>query len=599
MQKPEINRSKRKPLLLASLALLALLSVGVFFGLAAGRQRTRWTEEYGKVEERWRPAPTAVRGLAPEVLRGAVDARLATPRPNGVSEAQWKRVRELYDAYDRLPLWLEERGPRDRARALVSELTKAPTHALRLTDYPLVELREALAAVRDTTREPSAERLAAADILLSAAYVTLAEDLLVGQLDPETGSQDWHIDPRKVDVDSTLAQRLRLEPLDRAIAQLRPEDGEYDALREELVRYRELVARGGWDSVPAGRPLKPGDADSTARLDALVRRLRAEGYLDEDIQLARPEPTVDSAGVADTLATLGLAVYDDEIAGAVADFQERHVIDVDSILGRATVASLNVPASYRLGQVAASLERFRWLPRSFGQRYILVNVPAFHLSAHDSGRTVLEMKVIVGAEYEDRRTPVFSDSMQYVVFRPYWNVTDEIAAKEVWPKIATDPGYMERNQLETFIERGKTRIRQKPGPKNSLGLVKLIFPNDFNIYLHDTPEEQLFEKDVRAFSHGCIRVERPAELAEWVLGWPPERVRQAMEEEPDNKAVSLPRKLPVYIVYLTTFTREDRLYFGNDLYDRDGAMVEAMKEGAMPDPQTLRTLEELQRLVTE
>jgi murein L,D-transpeptidase YcbB/YkuD len=598
MQKPRVNKSKRKPLVIGSVVLLVSLSVALAFGLAAGRQRTRWTEEYGKVEESWRPAPTPVRGLPPEALRGAVDARLAAPRPAGVSETQWKRVRELYAAYDRLPLWLEEWGPRARARALVSELAKAPTHALRLSDYPLTALREALAAVRDTTSAPSAERLAAADILLSAAYVTLAEDLLVGQLDPGKESQDWHIDPQ-VDVDSALAQRLRLEPLDRAIAQLRPEDEEYDALREELVQYREHVTRGGWDSVPEGRALKPGAADSTARLDALVRRLRAEGYLGEDVQLTRPTPKVDSAGVADTLATLGLAVYDDEIAGAVADFQARHVIDVDSILGRGTVASLNVPASYRLGQIAASLERFRWLPRSFGQRYILVNVPAFQLAAYDSGRKVLEMKVIVGAEYEDRRTPVFSDSMQYVVFRPYWNVTDEIAAKELWPKIAQDPGYMERNQLETFIERGKTRLRQKPGPKNSLGLVKFIFPNDFNIYLHDTPEEQLFEKDVRAFSHGCIRVEKPAELAEWVLDWPPDRVQEAMEMEPDNKAVSLPRKLPVYIVYLTSFTRDGRLYFGNDLYDRDGAMVAAMKEGAMPDPPTLQTLEELQRLVKE
>jgi murein L,D-transpeptidase YcbB/YkuD len=307
MQKPEVVRSKRKPLLLGSVALPVLLAVVLVFGLAAGRPRTRWTEEYGKVEEEWRPAPTAVRGLPPEVLRGAVDARLAAPRPDGVSDAQWKRVRELYDAYDRLPLWLEEWGPRDRARALVSELAKVPTHALRLTDYPLTELQEALAAVRDTTIAPSAERLVAADILLSAAYVTLAEDLLVGQLDPETGSQDWHIDPRKVDVDSALAQRLRLEPLDRAIAQLRPEDEEYDALREELVHYRELVTHGGWDSVPHGRALKPGDTDSTARLDALVRRLRAEGYLDAEVQLSRPTPKVDSAGVADTLATASSA----------------------------------------------------------------------------------------------------------------------------------------------------------------------------------------------------------------------------------------------------------------------------------------------------
>ncbi|HVE78613.1 MAG TPA: L,D-transpeptidase family protein [Gemmatimonadaceae bacterium] len=592
-----IDRSKRKPLLIGGAALLLLL-VAVAVALAARRNRTRWTEEYGAVEESWRPAPTPVRGIAPEVLRGAVEARLAAARPGGLSEEQWTRVRELYDAYERLPLWLEQQGPRERARALVGEIAKAPTHALQLADYPLAELRQALAAVRDSTATPSAERLAAADILLSAAYVTLAQDLLTGQIDPRTGSQDWHIDPRKVDVDSALAQRLRLEPLDRAIAQLRPQDEDYDALREQLMRYRELVAAGGWQPVPEGRALRPGDTDSVPRLRALVGRLRIEGYLDEgDTTLAAPPPKTDSAGVVDTLATAGLAVYDDRLAGAVAEFQARHGIDVDSILGKGTVASMGVSAAYRLGQIATNLERFRWLPRTFGERYILVNVPAFRLAAYDSGRVALEMKVIVGAEFEDRRTPVFSDSMQYVVFRPYWNVTDDIANKELWPKIARDPGYMARNRLETWRENGQTRLRQLPGPKNSLGLVKFLFPNDFNIYLHDTPEDELFERDVRAFSHGCIRLEQPAALAEWVLGRPADRVREAMEAGKDNRSVTLPRKLPVYIVYLTTFTRDGELHFGNDLYDRDSTLVEAVKDGALPPADTLRLLDELRGLV--
>ena len=576
---------------------LLLVLVLVVVGLATERRRTRWTEEYGAVEERWRPDTVPVRGIAPEVLRGAIEARLAADRPTGLSDEQWTHVRELYEAYDNLPLWLEEQGPRGRARWLISELAKAPTHALGLADYPLAELRVALAAVRDGGDTPAADRLAAADLLLSAAYVTLAQDLLTGQIDPRSGSEDWHIDPRKVDVDSALAQRLRLEPLDRAIAQLRPEDETYDFLREALVRYRELAGRG-WQPVPGGRSLKPGDTDSTARLEALVARLRAEEFLTGDVALAPPPVTVDSA-TGDTLDTSGLAVYDARLAGAVATFQARHGIVVDSILGPETVASLGVPASYRLGQIAANLERLRWLPRSFGQRYILVNVPAFHLTAYDSGRAALEMKVIVGSEFEDRRTPVFSDSMTYVVFRPYWNVPDKIADKELWPKIAQNPGYMGRQRLETWSEGGKTRLRQLPGPKNSLGLVKLMFPNDFNIYLHDTPEDRLFEQDVRAFSHGCIRLERPAEMAQWVLGWPKDRVHAAMHEGKDNVSVTLPQKLPVYIVYLTTYVRDGELYFGNDLYDRDKAMVEAVASGALPDAATVRMLEDLRELVAD
>ena len=169
---------------------------------------------------------------------------------------------------------------------------------------------------------------------------------------------------------------------------------------------------------------------------------------------------------------------------------------------------MNAPARYRAGQIAANLERYRWMPRALGERYVMVNLPAFKLVAYDSGKQVLEMKVIVGDEFEGTgATPVFADTMQYVVFRPYWNVTPKIQAKEFAPKIATDSLFLKRGGYEYYREGKVTRIRQKPGPQNSLGLVKFIFPNNFNIYLHDTPNSELFKKDVRAFSHGCIRVE--------------------------------------------------------------------------------------------
>jgi len=171
------------------------------------------------------------------------------------------------------------------------------------------------------------------------------------------------------------------------------------------------------------------------------------------------------------------------------------------------------------------------------------------------------MKVIVGEEYEDRRTAVFSDTMTTIVFRPYWFVTDSIAAKEIWPKVQADPDYLARNRYETFEEGGQTRIRQLPGDSNSLGLVKFLFPNAFNIYLHDTPSRELFGKDVRAFSHGCIRLERPAELAQWVLGWSADSVQRAMQTPPDNKEVKVPRRLPVYITYFTTYGQDGELRF--------------------------------------
>jgi murein L,D-transpeptidase YcbB/YkuD len=266
------------------------------------------------------------------------------------------------------------------------------------------------------------------------------------------------------------------------------------------------------------------------------------------------------------------------------------------MFGGETQEAMNLPAQYRLGQIAANLERYRWMPRTLGTRYIIVNVPQFFLHAFDSGQQVLDMKVIVGQEYQDKATPVFSDSMEYVVFRPYWNVTPDIAAKEIFPKEEANPGYLAANNMEVYNDHGRQAIRQLPGPKNSLGLVKFMFPNDFNIYLHDTPNDELFDKDVRAFSHGCIRVEKPAELAEWVLGWSPDKVQQAMHDGPNDHTVKLPRKIPVYIVYFTTFVENGELHFGNDLYDRDSPLVNALQNVAMPSPATIQAQKELREL---
>ena len=222
--------------------------------------------------------------------------------------------------------------------------------------------------------------------------------------------------------------------------------------------------------------------------------------------------------------------------------------------------------------------------------------PAFQLTAYDKGEPVLESKVIVGQEYEDKATPVFSDSMETVVFRPYWLITPAIQAKEVEPKVAANPGYLAANDMEYYRDGGNTRIRQRPGPKNALGYVKFLFPNDFNIYLHDTPNHELFDKDVRAFSHGCIRVEKPSELAQWVLGWDAGRVDQAMQEGKDNQGVKLPKKIPVYITYATTYLRDGKLYFGNDLYHRDDELVKAVANGAVGSPSSKGGVDELRKV---
>jgi murein L,D-transpeptidase YcbB/YkuD len=184
--------------------------------------------------------------------------------------------------------------------------------------------------------------------------------------------------------------------------------------------------------------------------------------------------------------------------------------------------------------------------------------------------------------------------MEYVIFRPYWNVPPKIAANEIFPKMSS--AYMAANDYETYSQNGETRVRQRPGDKNALGLVKFMFPNDFNIYLHDTPNDELFEKDVRAFSHGCIRLEKPAALAQFVLGLDAAKVEEQMHNGPDDHKVNLPRKIPVYIAYSTAYLRDGKLYFGNDLYNRDDRLAQEVLKGAMPSPETVQAVQALRRI---
>jgi len=528
------------------------------------------------------PTRTSVTSVPEAEVDSALRQRLAGARPPRIDERKWSHVRRLYKIYGNNPLWLTSDGlDKVRTFALTNALLNAENDALRLDVYPIGELATSIARLKGNSK-PTADQLAEADVLLTSSFVSLGVDYLIGQVDPRKVAQDWHIDRHEENEDSALVQSIRNPALDKAIASMRPADDDYAGLQRELIRFRTIVAKGGWPSVPEGKAVKPGESDNPTRLAALRARLGAEG-----IAVAN-----DSAGAAPRNA----AIYDRSLAAAVAAFQSRHGIAVDSMLGPETMKSLNIPATYRLGQIAANLERFRWLPRSLGSRYVYVNVPAFRLEAYDGGKKVLEMKVIVGQEYAGKATPVFADSMEYVVFRPYWNVPPSIAAKEIFPKVASNPGYLEAHDMETYREGGETRIRQRPGPKNALGLVKFLFPNDFNIYLHDTPDDELFNKDVRAFSHGCIRLEHPKQMAQYALGWPLDKVEDAMQNGPNNRQVKLSQKIPVYIVYATAYIRNGQLYFGNDLYDRDGPLVQAVAEGAMPSPQTVQAVQALRRI---
>jgi murein L,D-transpeptidase YcbB/YkuD len=567
--------------LIALLSVLAL-SIGCARGESAGA---------GKNEnpQTWAPAKlSSVQGVPATEIEALIQKKLDGAKLDRIDDDQWGHTKRLYKLYGSNPLWLTSDGLHEtRTKALTTAILAANLDGMRLDDYPIGALAQAIGTLKQT-KNPTAEQLATADVLLTASYTALGEDLLTGQVDPRTVAQAWHVDPEEENIDSALVRNLRYEQLDKALATMRPTDDDYAGLSKQLQNYRVIVAKGGWQPVPATGNVKPGAPANPAVLTAVRNRLAVEGIVPANgTNKASMAPQGASAPAANT--------YDHDLAVAVALFQTRHGINVDSALGKETIEAMNVPASYRLGEIAANMERYRWLPRSFGSRYIFVNVSAFKLEAYDSGQKKLEMKVIVGQEYQDKATPVFADSMETVVFRPYWNVTPDIAAKEVFPK---GEAYMARENMETYRENGQLRVRQRPGPKNALGFVKFLFPNDFNIYLHDTPNHELFKEDIRAFSHGCIRVEKPAELAQWVLGWPADKVQSNMDNPPDNKSVKVPAKIPVYITYFTTYINNGQLYFGNDLYNRDDKLVPIVMSGAMPSKEIVDAIQALRRITS-
>ena len=570
---PPLHRARPRAL---SVVLAGLLAVGLLDGCGEVKKLTHRRARY-------KPGvATKVLNVQMADLTPAIAARIETAdKPGWVTPERWKEVKRLYTQFDNAPLWLEEGGVKDRARALMTALHEAPEHALDTAAYPIAEL-ERVASEKRISSAATANSIADADVLLTAAYVAYAADMLAGQVNPASISQAWHIGTNKTELDSALVRSLQDSDMAASLREMAPQDQDYAGLKVAYAKYRAISAKGGWPKVE-GTKGAARDAALHARLDAelaadSIGAVAVPGDTSVAVTSAAPSapPAATVAGKAAPHGTSPALVAE------LKDFQERHGLERTGTLDKRTIDAINTTSEDRAHQIAANLERHRWLPRTLGSRYVYVNVPAFRLDAYDSGQKSLSMKVVVGAEYEGKNTPVFSDSMESVVFRPYWNITPDIQRLEVGPKAESDPGYLERNNMEYYKDGGATRIRQRPGGKNSLGLVKFLFPNSFNIYLHDTPAKTLFQQTDRAASHGCIRLEKPAEMAQWVLGWDAERVQNAMENGSDNNAVRVPKKIPVYIVYFTAYLRDGRLFFGDDVYGRDNALLQKVASGARP-----------------
>ena len=416
------------------------------------------------------------------------------------------------------PAWSDEHGPTRLADELIDALRRADLEGLRSEDYHLAGIEAVLAAVRaDAKRGPALapDRWAELDLLLTDAFLVYGAHLLAGRVNPETLRPEWVSNRRTADIAVVLEAALASGNIAGTLASLDPPEVGYRRVREALARYREVAATGGWPVIPDGSTLRLGERTSVVA--ALRDRLR----LEDDLALAE---------------TQDAELFDEPVEQAVKKFQRRHGLTADGVVSAGTRAELNVPVERRVEQLELNLERWRWLPKDLGRRHVIVNIAAFELEVMDGDSLVMSMRVVVGRPFD--RTPVLSDTMRYLVLNPYWHVPSNIARTELLPKLKRDPSYLARYKLRVFpssrldaqevapsavdwstitAAHFPYRLRQDPGPLNALGRIKFMFLNKYHVYLHDTPARPLFEETQRDFSHGCIRIQHPIELAVYLL----------------------------------------------------------------------------------
>nr|WP_144826737.1 L,D-transpeptidase family protein [Cupriavidus gilardii] len=485
------------------------------------------------------------------------------------------------------PLWFIDGRPTPAARQAVEALANAATDGLEPQHYGAESLRQALAQAASGPGLPP-DAIDRVDGTLTATMQQYLSDLHMGRVDPRKVHADFAVaEQPPFDPDAYLRAAVAANRLPAAIREAAPSFPLYGTLRDALARYRTLATTGQpyWNSpLPAPPGGKLTEGQPYGGLATMAQRLQALG----DLPAGTPLPDR----------------YSGPLVKAVQSFQARHGLQADGVVGRGTLAQLNTPPAARVRQIVLTMERLRWTPLGEGHRMIVVNIPEFMLRAYEwrDGKLdiKLEMKVIVGKAL-DTRTPVFKEDMRYIEFSPYWNVPPSIAKSEVIPRLRRDPGYFTRQGFEFVsgtqavttltqanmdaVLNGQMRIRQRPGPLNALGDIKFVFPNNQNIYLHHTPTPQLFKRDRRDLSHGCIRVEAPVALAKFVLQdmpeWTEPRIREAMAKG-KSRTVALAEPLPVVLAYGTAMARADgRVYFLPDIYGQDKVLDQALQQRSM------------------
>ena len=463
-------------------------------------------------------------------------------------------MRDVYAARGFAPVWSDGNRPSAAFDALVRSIRDAEARGLDVSMYG-GERIERLRRESPAVREQGA----------TALFAAYALDLIEGRTDPELEYQPNFDQLRDRKRGELVAAAFRDDAPLRYLDRVTPDNFLVERLTEALGQYRRIAARGGWDALPGDVLLKPGETHAV--LPALRARLRAEGF---------------EAGEGEA--------YDERTVGGLKAFQRSRSIADDGVVGPKTLAALNESAGDLVRRLEVNIERARWLPERLGDRAVFVNAADYTLRLYEGEQRAVRIPVIVGET--QTQTPIFADTMETVVINPYWNVPSSILIGEIAPKQLNDPSYITRNDFEV-LQGGQVvpassvdwqaaaagepsfRVRQTAGDHNALGRIKFLFPNKYAVYLHDTPSKSLFDRDVRTFSHGCIRVGDPVGLGAWLLGRPREEI-QRMIDSGERIELKSP-DVPVYITYFTAFAEPDgTVRFARDVYDRDGRVDRAL-----------------------
>jgi len=481
------------------------------------------------------PAPSPVQAA----LKKAIEARVADRMP--VAQRRMREaVAQVYEARGWQPLWLADDHWTGQARAAIARLERAADDALDLRTAPAPVLR---------AREPDA--LAAADLALSDSVATYARQASGARIDPRTISHQITEKPEIVEPSRSLVEVATAADAGAMLESYNPQHRGYRTLRDKLAELRQAAPAMAQRAIPTGPVLKVGMKDDRVPL------IRARFGLDRVI-------------ASDDL------LYDTRVAEAVAGFQKANGLSASGTLTPRTVAALSGGQPARLeDEIIANMEHWRWMPRDMGQDRIEVNIPDYKVRVYRGNTIVHEARVIVGKPQTP--TPVFSNSMQFLIVNPYWNVPPSIIKNEMMPKLKDDPTYLQRQGYEVIQRKGQISVRQPPGERNALGWIKFMFPNEHAVYLHDTPSRSLFSNAKRAFSHGCVRVDQPFALAEIVLGegWTEERVKKL--KGGGERMVKMPKPLPIHIGYFSAFVDESgKLQLREDIYGYSGKVKAAL-----------------------